>query len=303
MYLAGQKGGEEILRIYMKLLPVNLILEGGAMRGMFTAGVLDVLDEKNLLFEFVIGVSAGSCMGASYISRQKGRSRNITLTYRHDPRYFGWRNLLREGNLFSAGFAYEDIPQKLIPFDYHAFEQSPQRFVVVATDCTTGQAVYLKNDTPEHKANMIRAIRASASMPFVSRPVPVGNMRLLDGGVADSIPVQYAMKNGHAASVLILTRPKGYFKKTVGAPGLFKFFMPRHPQLAEALYRRAGQYNNSLALAEKLADDGKCLIIYPPPDMNVGRLEGDLNKLDALYRAGCKAGLECAEKLKDFPAL
>jgi len=284
----------------MDLLPVNLILEGGAMRGMFTAGVLDVFDEQNLLFEFVIGVSAGSCMGASYISRQKGRSRNITLTYRHDPRYLGWRCLLREGNLFGAKFAYEDIPNKLILFDYQTFNQSPQRFVAVATNCATGQAVYLKNDTLEHKENMIQAIRASASMPFVSKPVPVNNMRLLDGGIADSIPIEYAMKNGHAKSVLILTRPKGYLKKTKGALGLFRFFMPRRPQLAEALYRRAEQYNHSLTLAKKLADEGNCLIIYPPPDIKVGRLEGDLKKLDAMYQAGYKAGLECTTKLKDF---
>ena len=286
----------------MKMLPVNLILEGGAMRGMFTAGVLDAFDEQNLLFEFVVGVSAGSCMGASYMSRQKGRSRNITLTYRHDPRYFSWRNLLREGNLFSAKFSYDDIPNKLVPFDYQTFEKSTQRFVVVATDCATGQAVYLKNDTPEHKDTMIQAIRASASMPFFSKPVPIENMRLLDGGIADSIPVEYAMKTGHARSVLVLTRPKGYHKKTRGTPGLFKFLMPRHPQLAEALYLRPEQYNHALALAEKLADEGQCLIIYPPPDSIVGRLEGDLNKLDALYQAGYKAGLECAEKLNDFLA-
>jgi len=284
----------------MMMLPANLILEGGAMRGMFTAGVLDVLDEKNLLFEFVIGVSAGSCMGASYISRQKGRSRNITLTYRHHPRYFGLRNLLREGNLFSAQFTYEEIPRKLIPFDYQTFEQSQQRFVVVATDCKTGQAVYLKNDTKEHIDNMIQSIRASASMPFVSKPVLINNMYLLDGGMADSIPIEYAMKNGYDKSVLILTRPKGYFKKTKGTLALFKFFMPRYPQLAEALYRRAEQYNHSLALAEKLAEDGKCMIIYPPPDIKVGRLEGNLKKLDELYQAGYKAGLECAEDLKNF---
>jgi len=284
----------------MKLLPVNLILEGGAMRGMFTAGVLDALDEKNMLFEFVIGVSAGACMGASYISRQKGRSRSITLTYRHNPRYFGLRNLLREGNLFSAQFAYEEIPNKLNPFDYQTFGKSPQRFIVVATDCTTGQAVYLKNDTKEHIDNITQAIRASASMPFVSKPVPIENMYLLDGGIADSIPIEYAMKNGYNKSILILTRPKGYLKSTKGTLALFKFLMPRYPKLAEAFYRRAEQYNRSLALAEKLAEDGRCMIIYPPPDIKAGRLEGNLKKLDELYQAGYKAGLECAEKLNDF---
>jgi len=282
------------------LLPVNLILEGGAMRGMFTAGVLDVFDEKNLLFEFVIGVSAGSCMGASYVSRQKGRSRQITMDYRHDPRYFSWRNLLREGNLFGAKFSYEDIPTRLNPFDFQTFEKSEQRFVVVATDCVTGQAVYLKNDTPEHKTTMIQAIRASASMPFLSKPVTVGNMRLLDGGIADSIPVEYAMKNGHAKSVLILTRPKGYIKKTIGTPTLFRLFMRRYPNLATAFYRRPERYNQSLSMAEKLADTGQCFIIYPPSDLKIGRLEGDMGKLDAMYLAGYEAGIGCVEKLKEF---
>ena len=286
--------------LIMKLIPVNLILEGGAMRGMFTAGVLDVLGEKNLLFDFVIGVSAGSCMGASYISRQIGRSRKITLTYRHDPRYISLHNLLREGNLFSAQFAYEEIPRKLIPFDYQTFEQSPQRFVVVATDCMTGQAVYLKNDTPKHIDNMIQCIRASASMPFLSKPVLIENMHLLDGGIADSIPIEYAMRNGHTKSVLILTRPKGYNKKSKGYSGLFKFFMPRYPLLAEALYRRAEKYNHSLALAEQLAEEGKCLIIYPPEDIKVGRLEGNLKKLEDMYQAGYKAGLECVTTLTTF---
>ncbi len=279
------------------MIEMNLILEGGAMRGMFTAGVLDAFDAKNLLFEHVIGVSAGSCMGASYISRQKGRSRNITLTFRHDPRYISWRNLLSEGNLFGAKFAYEEIPNKLIPFDYHTFEQSPQRFVTVATDCATGQAVYLKNDTTEHKAHMIQAIRASASMPFLSKPVSIENMRLIDGGIADSIPLEYAIRTGHAKSVLILTRPKGYLKKTKGSAGLFKLLMPRYPQLAVALYRRPEQYNRSLALAEQMAAEGKCLIIYPPADMKVGRLEGNLKKLDALYQAGFKAGMALAENI------
>lgn len=284
----------------MNLLPINLILEGGALRGIFTAGVLDALDEKNLLFESVIGVSAGACMGVSYVSRQKGRSRKITLAYCNDKRYFSWRNLLREGNLFSVKFSYEDIPRRLVPFDYKAFEQSPQRFIAVATDYATGQAVYFKNDTAKRKKDMTPEIRASSSMPFVSKPVKIDGQRYLDGGIADSIPIEYARQNGHAKSVVILTRPKGYLKKTKGTLGLFKFFMPRHPQLAEAMYNRSAKYNRSLAIVEKLAEEGQCLVVYPPADLKVGRLERDRNKLEALYQAGYQAGLKLAADLLKF---
>ncbi|GBR77267.1 patatin-like phospholipase, partial [Candidatus Termititenax persephonae] len=254
------------------LIPANLVLEGGALRGMFTAGVLDALDEQNLLFEYVIGVSAGACMGVSYLSRQRGRSRKITLTYCRDSRYFSWRNLLREGNLFGVRFTYEEIPRRLVPFDYTALEQSPQRFVAVTTDCATGQAVYLENDTPEHKKNMTQAIRASASMPFFSKPVLIENRRLLDGGIADSIPVEYARQNGHTQSVVVLTRPKGYRKKNGGGLGLYKAFLPRYPQLAKAMQQRSANYNRSLALLEKLESEGQCLVIYPPAHIKVSRL-------------------------------
>jgi len=286
----------------MTNLPANLILEGGALRGMFTAGVLDALDEKNLLFNFVIGVSAGACMGVSYLSRQKGRSRKISLTYCQDHRYFSWRNLLREGNFFGVKFSYEDIPRKLVPFDYQTSSQTPMRFTAVATDCATGKPVYFENDTPERKKDMTLEIRASSSMPFVSKPVPIGNMNLLDGGIADSIPIEYSMKNGHTKSIVILTRPKGYFKKPKGSPGLFKFLLPRYPKLAEAIYHRSEQYNRSLALAEKLAEEGKCLVIYPPADIKVDRLERDRSKLEALYQAGYQAGLKLTEDLPKFLA-
>jgi len=284
------------------LIPVNLILEGGALRGIFTAGVLDALDERNLLFEYVIGVSAGACMGVSYLSRQKGRSRKITLTYCNDRRYFSWRNLLREGNLFSAKFSYEDIPRKLVPFDYQAFAQSRQRFIAVATDCATGQAVYLENNTPERKKDMTLEIRASASMPLVSKPVAINGGLYLDGGVADSIPIEYSLQHGHPKSVVVLTRPKGYLKKTKGTLGLLKAFLPRYPRLAEAMHRRSAMYNRELALVEKLAAEGQCLVIYPPADIKVDRLERDREKLDKLYNAGYQAGLKLAEDLPKFLA-
>ncbi|MDR2429250.1 MAG: patatin family protein [Candidatus Margulisbacteria bacterium] len=281
-----------------ELVQANLILEGGALRGIFTAGVLDALDEKNLLFEFIIGVSAGACMGVSYISRQRGRNREILRRFGRDPRYFSLRNLLREGNLFSAKFVYEEIPQKLIPFDFQTFEQSPARFIVVATDCATGQAVYLQD-----KRNMTPAIRASASMPFVSKPVKLASGLYLDGGIADSIPIEYARQHGHAQSVVVCTRPKGYLKKeNPHLLHLLKAVLPNNPRLAEALSQRSAVYNRELALVDKLEAEGKCLVVYPPENLKVGRLERNWEKLDSLYQAGYQAGLELVSKLPVFLA-
>ncbi|MDR1453713.1 MAG: patatin family protein [Candidatus Margulisbacteria bacterium] len=281
-----------------ELVQANLILEGGALRGIFTAGALDALDEKNILFEFVIGVSAGACMGVSYISRQRGRNREILRRFGRDPRYFSLRNLLREGNLFSAKFVYEEIPQKLIPFDFQTFEQSPARFIAVATDCVTGQAVYLQD-----KVNMTPAIRASASMPFISKPVELGSGRYLDGGIADSIPIEYAMRQGHAKSVVVRTRPKSYLKKeNPHLLPLLKAVLPNDPRLAEALSRRSAVYNRELALVDQLEAEGKCLAVYPPENLKVGRLERNWEKLDNFYQAGYQAGLELAQKLPAFLA-
>jgi predicted patatin/cPLA2 family phospholipase len=281
-----------------ELVQANLVLEGGALRGIFTAGVLDALDEKKLIFEFIIGVSAGACMGVSYVSRQRGRNREILKRYGRDPRYFSLRNLLREGNLFSAKFVYEEIPQKLIPFDFPAFEQSPVRFIAVATDCATGQAVYLQD-----KANMTPAIRASASMPFVSKPVELNGQLYLDGGIADSIPIEYSLRHGHAKSVVVRTRPQGYLKKeNPRLLRLLKAVLPNNPQLAEALNQRSAVYNRELVRVDQLAAEGKCLVVYPPENLKVGRLERNWEKLDNLYQAGYQAGLELAQKLPAFLA-
>ncbi|MDR1997828.1 MAG: patatin family protein [Candidatus Margulisbacteria bacterium] len=279
------------------LINANLVLEGGALRGMFTAGVLDALDEKDLLFEYIIGVSAGACMAVSYVTRQRGRNREILQRFGRDHRYFSIRNILREGNLFSASFVYEEIPQKLIPFDYRTFEESPVRFTAVATDCATGQAIYLNN-----KKEMTPAIRASASMPFVSKPVPLNGQLLLDGGIADSIPIEHARREGHAKSVVVLTRPKGYLKKPVGNVALFKRVLKSYPALAEAMYNRAAMYNRELAVLEELEAAGQSLIVYPPPEIKVGRLERNWQKLDTLYQAGRQAGQELAQKLPGFLA-
>jgi predicted patatin/cPLA2 family phospholipase len=274
------------------LLGLNLVLEGGGMRGMFTAGVLDSLDEQNLIFDYVIGVSAGACMGVSYVTRQRGRSRTINISYCQDPRYFSYRNLLKEGNLFSVKFTYEEVPRRLIPFDYEAFEKSPIHFVATATDCETGQPEYLHNDK-----DMTNEIRASASMPLFSKPVELNGKFLLDGGVSDSIPVRHAMEEGHPKSVVVLTRPKGYRKKLKSNSLLYKIMLHRYPKIAEAVARRPAVYNRQLDDIEQLETEGFCIAVYPPADTVVDRLERNKEKLEALYQAGVKAGEELGKKL------
>ncbi|GHV14348.1 patatin family protein [Spirochaetia bacterium] len=274
------------------MLALNLVLEGGGMRGMFTAGVLDALDEQGLLFDTVIGVSAGACMGVSYVTRQRGRSRNINISYCRDPRYFSYRNLLKEGNIFSVKFTYEEVPRRLIPFDYDAFEKSPICFVAVATDCETGEPVYLSD-----KKNMSQEVRASASMPFFSMPVEVNGRLLLDGGVSDSIPVRHAMEDGHPKSVVVLTRPRGYRKKPKSNFYFYKIMLPKYPKLAQAMYERPAAYNKQLDDVEQLEAEGKCIAVYPPADITVDRLERSREKLEAFYQAGVRAGMELGERL------
>ncbi|GHU95891.1 patatin family protein [Spirochaetia bacterium] len=279
------------------MIPINLVLEGGGMRGMFTAGVLDSLDEQNLIFDYVIGVSAGACMGVSYVSRQRGRSRQINITYCQDPRYFSYRNLLKEGNIFSVKFTYEEVPCRLIPFDFQAFEESPIRFVATATDCETGEPVYLSD-----KKNMSQEVRASASMPLFSRPVEVNGRLLLDGGASDSIPVRHAMEEGYSKSVAVLTRPRGYRKKPRSNPYFYKILLPKYPKLADAMYKRPAAYNRQLEDIEELEKAGSCIAVYPPADIIVDRLERSPEKLEAIYQAGLRAGEELGKKLPGFLA-
>jgi predicted patatin/cPLA2 family phospholipase len=275
---------------------VGLVLEGGAMRGIYTAGVLDAFLKNDIHFPYVVSVSAGTAMGASYVSRQFDRSRQVVRTFINDHRYMSFRNLIREGYLFSRKFAYDTIPNHLIPFDMKTFLESPTRFVTGTTDCVTGDPVYFDKDTQDFHA----VIAASAGMPFMSRMIDYQGLKLLDGGISDSIPIRKAMADGYERNVLILTRPKGYLKTSVKGSGLIKFLYRKYPKLAEAMLNRACMYNETLTLIEKLEAQGKVFVIQPSEALPVSRLERCVPKLQQAYDIGFAQGEQATDALRKY---
>lgn len=275
----------------------GLVLEGGGMRGVYTSGVLDFFMEKELYFLYVIGVSAGACNAASYISRQIGRNRKVTIGFIRDPRYLSWRNLLRERSLFGMDFIFNKIPNRLEPFDFAAFARSPQRFVVGTTDCLTGEPHYIDKDAGH---SMLDVIRASSSLPFVSPTVQLDGRTLLDGGIADPIPVQRAMADGFLRNVVVLTRDKHYRKKPFKFRWLARSVYPQFTGLQQALVRRYAIYNETLERIDRLEAVGQLFVIRPEKPLPVGRMEKDAEKLEAVYELGYRDAKEKYGKLMNW---
>ena len=217
-------------------MKTGLVLEGGAMRGLFTAGVIDVMMENGIDFDGMIGVSAGAAFGCNYKSRQPGRALRYNLKYCNDPRYCSYRSLFKTGDMFGADFCYHQIPEELDPFDVEAYENSPMEFHLVCTDVVTGQPVYHQCGSIDN--NMLEWLRASASMPLVSRIVRVEGFRLLDGGVSDSIPLKHFEEIGYDRNVVILTQPPGYVKKPNRMLPMIRLAMMNYPRFVDAVAHR-----------------------------------------------------------------
>lgn len=230
-------------------MKTGLVLEGGAMRGLFSAGVMDVLMEHQIAFDGAIGVSAGAAFGCNYKSRQPGRVIRYNTEYARDPRYCSLRSLFKTGDLFGADFCYHELPNKLDPFDTEAFQQNPMEFYVVCTDVLTGEAVYQKCGIADDEC--FEWLRASASMPLVSRTVEIGGRRMLDGGIADSIPLRYFEQIGYNKILVILTQPEGYRKKKNKALPLIRLSFRQYPKMVEALEKHHKKYNDTLAYVKK----------------------------------------------------
>lgn len=281
-------------------MKTGLVLEGGAMRGMFTAGVCDVMMENKLEFDGLVGVSAGACFGCNYKSRQIGRSIRYNLRFCRDKRYCSFRSLLKTGDLFGAQFCYETIPRQLDPFDYEAFAANPMEFHVVCTDLETGHPVYyqLTHATGEE----MELIRASASMPLVSRIVDVRGKKLLDGGIADSIPLRYFENQGFERNVVVLTQPKGYVKQPNQALPLIRRSLRDYPEAIKAIAHRHEMYNATTAYVQKQEAAGNCFVLRPKEKLIVGRIEHDPDKLRAVYEAGREVAQENMEALRHFLA-
>lgn len=268
----------------------GLVLEGGGLRGVFTCGVLDYFMDNGIRFPFTIGVSAGACNGLSYMSGQRGRAKASNIDLMDKYHYVGFKYLFTQKCIMDFKLLFEEFPEKIIPYDYDAYFSNPDRFVMVTTNCITGKAEYFEEKTSSERVMDI--VRASSSLPFVSPISYVDGIPMLDGGIADSIPVEYAMSQGYEKLVVVLTRNRGYRKKAGSMP-LAKAVYRKYPALQKALSERNAIYNRTMDLIERLEDEGRITVIRPLKPVDVSRMEKDTDKLRALYQEG----YDIAEKI------
>lgn len=278
------------------IVNAGIVLEGGGMRGLYTAGVLDYFIEKGLYFKNCYGVSAGATQGCSYISKQKRRAYNIFTKYMQDKRYASFGNLIKEGNYFGKDFSLKKIPDELEPYDYDTFKNSGINFYAVATNCRTGEAEYLKIDDMRKEEDMDK-VWASCSLPLLSKNVRIDDEEYLDGGVADSIPVVKAIKDGNNKVVLVLTRDINYRKKPNKLISIIKLKYRKYPKFVSVMERRHSIYNKTLKRIAKLEREGKLFVIRPKSEVKIGRLEKDVHKMTDLYNAGYNEAKDCFESL------
>ena len=280
-------------------MKTGLVLEGGAMRGMYTAGVLDVLMEQGIQMDGVVGVSAGAVFGSNYKSRQIGRSVRYNTKYCRDPRYGDFRSLIKSGDIYDEKFCYHELPEKLDPFDWDTYKNNSMDFYVVCTDVDTGRAVYHRC-TGDRKD--LRWIQASASMPFVSRIVKNDGRQLLDGGISDSIPINWFRSIGYEKNLVVLTRPKGFRKKPPRGLPVLQQMIRRYPALSLAVKTRHIRYNQTLDQLQELEKAGLALVLRPSRRIRVSKLERCPKKLRALYELGRKDTEQRLEKIRQFLA-
>ena len=278
----------------------GLVLEGGAMRGLWTAGVTDVMMGHDVWPDGLIGVSAGAAFGCNIKSRQPGRAIRYNTRFARDSRYSGLRSWLTTGNYFNAEFGYHTMPRSLDVFDDAAFNANPMTFVVVCTDVLTGQPVYRQLDEATEEA--YDWIRASASMPLASRVVELSGRKLLDGGVADSIPLKYFESVGYQRNVVVLTQPAGFRKAHNRLMPLMRIALRHYPRMIEAMDRRHLMYNRQLDYVAQAEREGRCLVIRPDGPIPIGHISHDARRMRMVYDEGRRVGERYIQKIKDFYA-
>lgn len=276
----------------------GLVLEGGGLRSLFSAGVIDVMMENQITFDGIIGVSAGATFGSNFKSGQIGRALRYNIALKDDPRYISWRSFFKTGDLVGAEFSYHVMPTELDIFDYEAFRQNPMEFHIVCTDAETGEPVYKQLDIMDYEG--LEWVRASASMPIVSKPVPLKGRKLLDGGIADSIPLKHFQELGYERNIVVLTQPKGFFKKRTKLMPLFHLTMRKYPAIIKAMGRRHLMYNEQLRYLAEEEKKGNILLIYPEDALPIGRTELNEEKMRKVYQMGRKTAEEQLLKIKDF---
>ena len=274
----------------------GLVLEGGAMRGMFTCGILDVFMEQNIEFDGAAGISAGAVFGCNFKSRQIGRPLRYNKKYCSDPRYCSIRSLVKTGDLYGVEFCYHELPDKLDIFDRETFSKNPVEFYIGATDVTTGKPIFHR--CSDGGGTDIEWMRASSSMPVVSRPVQIGKYTLLDGGIADPIPYLYMESKGYDRNVLILTQPEGYRKKPTSP--LMLAMLRKYPAIAQAMARRHTVYNRQLDQIKEREITGQSFVIRPPEDLKIGHTEKDPEELERVYQIGRHTAEEQLSRVREF---
>lgn len=276
----------------------GLVLEGGAMRGMFSAGVLDVLMEQGIDFDGVVGVSAGAVFGCNFKSKQAGRTIRYNMKYIKNPEYCSLSSLIKTGDLFGKDFCYRKIPNELDVFDNDTFIKNPLEFYVVATDINTGKAIYKRIGSANEEG--LEWMRASASMPLVSKPIQIDGKELLDGGIADSIPLKFFINKGYDKNLVVLTQPRGYRKEKNSLIPLMKLSLRKYPKLIEAMSNRHILYNGQIEYTEQAEKEGKAFIIRPKRKLPIGRLEKNPETLKKVYDLGRQEALENLDKIKEY---
>ncbi len=279
-------------------MKTGLILEGGAMRGMFTCGVIDVMMEHGITYDGAIGVSAGAVFGCNYKSKQIGRGIRYNKRFCNDKRYCSMQSFLKTGDIYNVEFCYHTLPDELDPFDYDTYRANPMEFYAVATDVVTGRPVYHK--CPDGGGEDMEWFRASASIPLLSRVVHIGDYRLLDGGMADSIPLAYFESIGYNRNVLVLTRPLGYLKQKNEYLPLMRAMLHKYPNMIQTVARRHTRYNKTLQLIADQEAAGQIYVIRPPQALDVGSTEKDPEKLEEIYQIGRTQGELVVEDVQKF---
>ena len=265
-------------------MKTGLVLEGGAMRGIYTAGVLDVFLEQGISPGMVMGVSAGAIHGISFLSRQGGRSIRYYMKYCRDKRFMSFYSLVTTGDVVGEQFCYHDIPDTLDPFDHDAFEASGIPFWAVCSNLETGQGEYIR--CPTLRGEAMEYLRASASMPLAAQVVEVGGLRLLDGGMADSIPIQKMESLGYERNVVILTQPLGFVKEKNSALPLMRLALRKYPKLLDTMSRRHQRYNETTAYIREKERRGELFVLRPEAPLDIGKVEHNREKIQAVYDMG-----------------
>lgn len=279
-------------------MKTGLLLEGGGMRGLYTAGILDVFMENNIKIDGIIGVSAGALFGMNYKSKQKGRVLRYNKKYAKNRDYMGFYSLLTTGNIMNEDFCFNRIVNELDPVDFETYRNSPIEFYAVVTNVETGKPEYIKLDDLENKESL-EYLRASGSMPFVSKPVIINNKKYLDGGISDSIPIEKIMSMGYDKIIVVLTRPAGYQKKKSNSM-LPKIYYKQYPKFVETIENRYKKYNEEVEKVEELEKQGKVFLIRPSKLIKIKRVEKDCNKIQEMYDLGQKDIIDNLEKLKQY---